>query len=219
MGPIVFNLFTYALMIFWLFSEFNSALIWAMRQIPSWLSFLEPIAWVLFGLTLLLGFGYSFAIFAAIIASPFNGLLAEKVAIQIGQGVNNTPLNIQAISALVKRSALREITKLLYFLPRMILALIAGFLLGFIPVVGLFTSFLVFLWAAWSMCIQYVDYPADNEGTDFRHTLKKLRAKRSQSLMFGSLVTLIMGIPLINLIAMPAAVAGATLYWHKQLSD
>jgi len=69
------------------------------------------------------------------------------------------------------------------------------------------------------MCIQYVDYPADNDGVNFRKTIEKLKTRRTQSLIFGSLVTVLIGIPLLNLIVMPAAVAGATLFWHDQLSD
>lgn len=216
--PLAINLCIYLLLIFWLYAEFSSALDWAINQIPAWLGFIVPVAWILFGLLILILFGYSFALLAAVIASPFNGLLAEKVATRISGASFDEPLSIKTVSDLIKRSLLREITKLGYFLPRMIAVLLASFVLGFIPLLGLFASILVFLWAAWSMCIQYVDYPADNDGIDFRNTIDKLKTKGASSLVFGSLVTFLMGVPLLNLLTMPAAVAGATVFWHDQLS-
>lgn len=222
--PIAINLTLYSLMIWWLFGQFGVALDWAMAKIPTWLGFLASIAWIVFSLGILLVFGYSFSILAAIIASPFNGLLAEKVAEKAGNRhypalFNGMDSKVGAIATLVKRSLWRELVKLGYFFPRILLALAAGIIFGFIPLIGLVVSALVFLWAAWSMCIQYVDYPADNDGVDFNSTIGRMRKKRTQSLAFGSIVTLLMGVPLLNLFAMPAAVAGATLFWLEQFSE
>ena len=51
---------------------------------------------------------------------------------------------------------------------------------------------------------QYIDYPADNH------------KKRWQSLGFGGIVYLVLLIPVVNLLMMPAAVAGATLFWVRE---
>ena len=217
--PLAINLMLYALLINWLYTEFSVAVDWALAQIPSWLSFLVPLAWLLFGLAILILFGYSFALVAAIIASPFNGILAEKVAESTGKRRYDTAMNAQALWTLTRRSLWREVIKMGYFLPRIIGLLILGFILGLIPVIGFIASLIVFLWAAWSMCIQYVDYPADNDGIDFKNTLEKMKAQRAQSMVFGGLVTALLGLPLVNLLVMPAAVAGATLFWLEQLSE
>jgi len=66
------------------------------------------------------------------------------------------------------------------------------------------------------MAIQYCDYPMDNNKVSFRQMKIMLAERRLTSVSFGALVQLGMMIPLVNLIVMPAAVIGATLYWIEE---
>ena len=66
------------------------------------------------------------------------------------------------------------------------------------------------------MAIQYCDYPMDNNKVSFRQMKIMLAEKRLTSVSFGALVQLGMMVPFINLIVMPAAVIGATLYWIEE---
>jgi CysZ protein len=43
-----------------------------------------------------------------------------------------------------------------------------------------------------------------------------LRKKRWQSMSFGGIVYLVLLIPVVNILMMPAAVAGATLFWVRE---
>ena len=43
-----------------------------------------------------------------------------------------------------------------------------------------------------------------------------LRQKRWQSMSFGGIVYLVLLVPVVNLLMMPAAVAGATLFWVRE---
>jgi len=43
-----------------------------------------------------------------------------------------------------------------------------------------------------------------------------LREKRWQSMSFGGIVYLLLLIPVVNILMMPAAVAGATLFWVRE---
>ena len=43
-----------------------------------------------------------------------------------------------------------------------------------------------------------------------------LRQKRWQSMSFGGSVYLVLLVPVVNLLMMPAAVAGATLFWVRE---
>ena len=63
------------------------------------------------------------------------------------------------------------------------------------------------------MAVQYIDYPADNNKVSWPLMLQWLQAKRWLSLGFGGITYLALMIPFFNLIAMPAAIAGATLLW------
>ena len=85
--------------------------------IPEWLGFIEWILWPLIGLTLSLITGYVFTAVAVIIASPFNGLLAEKAEeLVTGRPVAGME-GLGAALMMVPRGILREIYKLLYYLP------------------------------------------------------------------------------------------------------
>ncbi len=56
-----------------------------------------------------------------------------------------------------------------------------------------------------------------NNGIPFRQQRQILKTTPLNTLSFGSLTTLLMSIPLLNLIIMPASVIGATLYWSRHL--
>jgi len=66
------------------------------------------------------------------------------------------------------------------------------------------------------MAIQYIDYPADNHKLGWNEMLRWLREKRWQSMSFGGIVYLVLLIPVVNILMMPAAVAGATLFWVRE---
>jgi len=217
LGPILLNLFLYVFFGWLLAGLFSEAVEWMTSYIPSWLSVLVPFFWLLFWLTILIVFGYTFAVFSTIVASPFYGLLAEKVA-EIERGIMaKEELSFAVFVSIVKRAIIRELVKLGYFIPRVMLVVLASLTVGLIPVIGLFVSLIVFLWSSWSMCIQFIDYPADNQNIDFQETIRRMHRQRSKCLLFGAGITLFMSIPLINLIAMPAAVAGGTLLWIDQI--
>lgn len=218
LGPIAINLIIY-LLLGWYFVElFAQAMNWSLQRIPDWLAFVRPLAWILFTLTLLVGFGYTFALLAALIASPFNGLLSEKVARQRGHSLTETPLSIGAILSVMGRSLWREAVKLGYFLPRLMGVLLLSLLLGFIPVIGWLAGMLLTLsWAVWNIAIQFIDYPADNQGLNFSQTIEIMRRNRARCLGFGAVIAGLLSVPLLNLLVLPAAVISATLLWTDEL--
>lgn len=113
---------------------------------------------------------------------------------------------------MVPRTFSREMRKLGYFLPRAI----GLFILSFIPVVNVVAAPLWLMFGVWMMAIQYIDYPADNNKMSWQDMLAWLRSKRWQSLGFGGITYLALMIPGVNVLMMPAAVAGATLFWVRE---
>ena len=73
-----------------------------------------------------------------------------------------------------------------------------------------------FAFAAWMMAIQYCDYPMDNNQVGFKQMKQLLAERRWAALGFGSLIQLGMLVPGLNLILMPSAVIGATIFWVEQ---
>ena len=57
------------------------------------------------------------------------------------------------------------------------------------------------------------------EGAETRDRTLTAMGKRFAGLGFGAVVTLAITIPIVNLFVIPAAVAGATVFWVDQLKD
>ncbi len=209
--PLVTNIVLFIAAIWMLFSNFGS---WVDYLITSflpdweWLQFLHYLLWPLMALLVVVFIYYGFTIIANLIAAPFNGFLSEKVEKRLRGDVIQDE-GWQAVLALVPRAIGRELAKLGYFLPRMLLLLI----ISFIPVINIVAPFLWLLFGAWMMAIQYCDYPMDNNKVSFKNMKNMLKKDRLTSLGFGGVVQLGMMVPLLNLILMPAAVVGATIYW------
>ena len=180
-------------------------------RIPQWLDFIRWILWPLIGLTVSLLTGYLFTAVALLIASPFNALLAEKAEeLVTGRPVDSLE-GLGAALAAVPRSIVRELSKLVYYLPMALFVLLVSFVLS--PL----APFLWFLLGAWMMSIQFVDYPMDNHQLSFADVKEAVRSRRLSSMGFGGLVALCTGIPIINFFVVPAAVVGATLLWCEEL--
>ncbi len=181
--------------------------------LPGWLDFIASFIWGLFALGLMFVYAYTFTLAANLISSPFFGVLAERCQQHLGQDLIEEALSWQSIKAIASRSFVRELRKLLYFLPRAAGVLLLCLALSFIPLVNLLTPVLVFLWGAWSMALQYLDYPADINRWGFDEMRHKVARKRTRALGFGGLVLMGTAIPLLNLLVLPAAVCGATAMW------
>ena len=210
--PLTINLILFTALIVVSLQQFAGWVDTFMPSLPSWLSFLEYVLWPLFVLLVLLMVFFTFTLLANIIAAPFNGFLAEKVEVVVRGQDDFPPFSWAELMAMVPRTLGREMRKLGYFLPRAIGLLI----LSFIPVVNLIAAPLWLLFGVWMMAIQYIDYPADNNKLSWQDMLAWLREKRWQSMSFGGIVYLVLLIPVVNILMMPAAVAGATLFWVRE---
>ncbi|GHD25704.1 sulfate transporter CysZ [Parahalioglobus pacificus] len=182
--------------------------------IPDWLGFIEWVLWPLLWLAVSLIMGYTFTAVALIIASPFNALLAEKAEeLVTGRPVDSLEGLGPALLA-VPRGILRELSKLLYYLPMAAFVIIVSFL----PGINIVAPLLWFALGAWMMSIQFVDYPMDNHQLSFADVKEAVRSRRLSSMGFGGVVALCTGIPVINFFVVPSAVVGATLLWCRELS-
>lgn len=210
--PLAINLLLFVALVVLAVRQFD---IWVeafMPGLPEWLAFLEYLLWPLFvGLVLLIIF-FTFNLLATTLAAPFNGFLAEKVEVVV-RGEDHFPsFSWGELIAMVPRTVGRELRKLAYFLPRALALLI----FSFIPVLNLIAPFLWLLFGVWMMAVQYIDYPADNNKLGWNEMLAWLRERRWQSLSFGGITYAALLVPGLNLLIMPAAVAGATLLWVRE---
>ena len=92
-------------------------------------------------------------------------------------------------------------------------------MLSFIPVVNLLAPIIAGSWAAWCLCLQYLDYAADSQGVTFLALRKKVSDNRLNSMGFGLTALLASAIPLVNLVMLPASVVAGSLLWCRQHRD
>ena len=123
----------------------------------------------------------------------------------------NAPDGDTGIAVALANTLRREARKIAYYLPR----LLGLFLLGFVPVANLVAPLLWFLFGAWMLAVQFVDYAAENRSLEFAETLALLRANRAAALGFGALATLLLAVPLAALLVIPAAACGGAVLWRR----
>lgn len=183
--------------------------------LPNWLAWAEFILWPLFALSYFLLVFYLFALLINVIAAPFNDLLAEKIAAYLRGTTTENNGSATKLWQEIPRSIGNELGKLAYFLLRSIPLL----LLFVIPGLNILAPILWFIFTAWMLALEYLDYPFGNHNSSFKQTRATMRQKRSPCFGFGAIVTGFTMIPLLNFIAMPAAVAGATVLYLKEFDD
>jgi CysZ protein len=183
--------------------------------LPSWLDWLAFILWPIFALASLAIVFYGFTILANLIASPFNGLLAAAVERHLTGQALDVEFSWPAMGREVLRSFGAELRKITYFLIWALPCLI----LFIIPGVNIVAAPLWFLFGAWMMAIEYIDCPLGNNSLPFPYVKNALRKRRSLALGFGGTVMFMTMIPIVNFIAMPVGVAGATALYVEQLAN
>ena len=186
----------------------------------SWLDWLEEIIafllglvkwllWLLFAVAAVFLVFYTFSVLGNLIAAPFNSLLAEKVERHLtGQPLDDGAGWADALKSTIPALS-AEIRKLLYIGLRALPLLV----LSFIPVINIAAPFLWILFGAWMLALEYMDYPMGNHNILFPDQRKRLKQKPMMSLGFGGMTMGMTMIPVLNFLAMPAAVAGATAMW------
>lgn len=186
----------------------------AVSWLPGWLDWLalalEWLLWAVLGAGALIVVFYSFTIVANLIASPFNGVLAEQVERRF---YGNFPDSGQPLWKEMLRAPAQELQKLLYFLIRAVPLV----LLFLIPGINVLAPFIWALFTSWMLALQYLDYPLGNRGIAFSGQRKMLKMRRPMMLGFGAVVLLYTMVPVLNFFAMPAAVIGASLLTAERL--
>lgn len=178
-----------------------------------WWEWIRWLLWPLFVIISLAIIFFCFTIIANLIAAPFNGFLAEAVERKLSNTAMTDTGGLKAIPEEIIKAVKSESRKFIYFIIRAIPLL----LLFFIPVAQVAAPFLWILFGSWMLTLEYMDYPMGNHGIVFQEQRKIMITKKKRTFGFGLGVMLITFIPVINFIAMPVAVAGASKMWVDKL--
>jgi len=196
-------------------AELISDLIRHLSQQWSWIEWIGWLLWPLFVIVALTLVFFCFSILANLIAAPFNGLLAAAVEAKIS-GTRMT--DDQGISTLLRElvdGIKAEGIKFIYFLVRAVPLLI----LFLIPLIQAVAPVIWVVFGAWMIALEYLDFPMANHGKQFPEIRRTLGEHRALALGFGLSTLMMTMIPVVNFIAMPAAVAGATSLWLDHIKD
>jgi len=183
--------------------------------LPHWLAWITWLLWPLFILTMLIVYAYCFNLITTIIAAPFLGLLAEKVEAHI---TGASPAE-ESLIKLIPRTFKRELTKLMYIVPRSLGIGLLILVLMFLPGANLLGALIGGIWGSWCLALQFCDYAADNHQLPFRYVRTQLGQQKISCLGFGGVVLAGSAIPIINIVITPLAVAAGTIYWTKQFTQ
>lgn len=213
-APIIVSTVLFALLIWFFVSQFDGIVEAMMARVPDWLAWLEWLLWIVFALLTGGLVFFTFVLLAGLVGSPFYGFLAEAVEVHLaGTRAPSVPL----VKSLVQlpRTLLGEVAKIVYAL-----VLAVPFLVLFlIPVINIAAPVLWFLFCAWTTAFAYADYAMSNHGLGLREIRRVLGRRRLLALGFGSVAFLVLLIPFVNLLALPAAVAGGAVLWVEELRE
>lgn len=203
--PLVLNLFMFVAL-FYLSNHYLLPYSYHyLNQLPSWLSFLSTLFFIIFIIGFLLMFLSLFTVIFNVIAAPLNGLLAEKTQnLLYESGVPIVPFH-----KMVLRSLRRQMEFLGYFLPRFV----AVGILFFVPLLQPVYPLIWFIFNAWILSIQYQDFAMDNNLVGFKKMRQEIAHYKMRSLGLGCSINLANFIPVINILVMPAAVIASTILY------
>ena len=190
-----------------------------MASVPEWLEWLVWVIWLLFALLALVVYAFTFTLFAHLIGSPFYGIIAERVIAMERGDSDQSPQTLTAMLHIARESFLRELLILAYMVTRTIGVLLVTLILSFIPQINIFAPLIAVSWAAWSLAIQYFDYPGDSDQVGFREVRLSAGKQRWLSMGFGLSALCAAAVPVLNLVLLPATVVGGTLLWCREYSD
>ncbi|MDH3670938.1 MAG: sulfate transporter CysZ [Gammaproteobacteria bacterium] len=211
--PLLVNVLVFAGLVWLFIDQFDALLDWFLPTVDSWWAQLaRGLLWFIFAVAASAFMFFTFTLAANLIAAPFNGTLAERVAYVLDK--DNMPVLTTDVSLLksVGLSLISEVRKSIYMLAMILLPLFVTF----VPIVNLLAPFLWLMVTSWLLALEYLAYPLENQGMRFSEVRRYAKTRTVLSFSFGVAVLLATLVPVVNLTIMPAAVAGATVMWFER---
>lgn len=191
---------------------FSHAGSWIDQMLPAggWQDYVRWLALPLLAAAFLLASFFTFTAVGNLLAAPFSDRLTERVLASL-----DTPFAPQAGMswAGAGRSVADAGRSLWYLITRSLPVLI----LFLIPGLNIVAPLVWFTVGSWLLALGYLEYPASAQGISFAELRRTMRRQPLVTLAFGTGVAILTMTPILNLAAIPASVAGATLLWQERL--
>ncbi|HSN81162.1 MAG TPA: EI24 domain-containing protein [Polyangiales bacterium] len=181
------------------------------REATGWLGgLLSALRWLIglvAGILIVVLGSILVVVLSSVIAAPFNDALSEAVE-RIVTGAEAPPFSLTRVFLDVGRAVRLELLKVLVYVLIVGPMLIASF---FIPGIGQVISLVGFALTAVYLGVDYVDWPAARRNWSVADRIALTRRQLPAIAGFGTGVWALLFIPVLNLLFMPAAVAGGTI--------
>lgn len=176
-----------------------------------YLTLLRALLWAVGSMVLGIIFLLVFTVVGNLIAGPFNDALSERVEGLMG-GHAPPSRGLAHQFGELGRTALEEAKRILFFLSGSLVFL----LWNLIPGVGqILYAVTTSVWTLLFLALEFGDYYLVRHWIRFRARWSHIWAHRWASLGFGAGASVLLMIPLINLLLIPCAVTGGTLLWLR----
>jgi len=181
-----------------------------------WIGPEDPAGWLVVPLwigaflVVVLGAVLATLLLGGILAGPFQEKLSEVIeglASDSPHVEEELSLRSLAMDAL---GAMRGATERLGLFVLFVIPLMA---LSLVPVVGLLGLALLYCWSVFFLALQFSDPYLARRKLPRMEKITRLREQLAMSMGFGVALTLLMLVPLLQIVLSPALVAGGTLMW------
>jgi len=188
--------------------------LWSSPTGSGWLASVERFAHRLLGWLVafvMVGLGVILvALGSSLIAAPFNDALSEAVE-SAYLARRPLPFSVARVARDVLRTVGLELLKLCVYAAIMLPLFAIGLM---VPVIGpILQATVGFGFTALFFAVDYVDWPASRRDLSPAQRIRWAFAHLRAMLGLGAGVWLLLFVPLLNLLFMPAAVAGGTLFF------
>jgi CysZ protein len=153
----------------------------------------------------------TFTALTLLIGDPFYEIISEKIEDELGgtPGATNLPWY---------RTLWPNLADSIRLIALGIAIAVPLFLLGFVPIVGqTVVPVLDAVVGGWLIAVELTGIPFNRRGLRLGDRRKLLRARRAMALGFGVPVFLVLLLPVVAIVVVPAAVTGGTLLTRRLL--
>ncbi|HET6726269.1 MAG TPA: sulfate transporter CysZ [Gammaproteobacteria bacterium] len=210
--PFLINAVVFAAIIAFGAYEFADVIQWTVAHLPGWLQWLGWLLWVLFGLLALVVVFYCFTFLIYIVGFPFNVFLASRVDRSLNGRSMKGPEESFWRGFGADMGSLFQVLRYQIFGTIIVGAI--GLVLLIIPGLNLLVPVIWFVFGGWMLALGYSDLALSRRGYRFDRQRQIFDRHRGRVLGFGCATAFMTFFPILNLLVMPAAVAGAVWLWQ-----
>ncbi len=184
--------------------------IWAQPDVSAWYHWLGLGMWYFVFALLIVGSlvvaYYLVLLVAGVVASPFADKLSRQTEEAMTGAISDARHGESEWIAVIRSAAVSLLRLALYLLGLAVLLP-----LYLVPAVGTLSyTVLATCWSALFLAVEYSNDTLDRRGLIFSHKLRTVRHNIDMAGGFGLGTSLLLVIPIVNLLAMPIAVVGGT---------